>query len=37
MNVIAMFVAIGKGTQPAWHRGGQLCLDEVVIKDKFPG
>ncbi len=36
-HVIAMFVAIGKGTKPAWPRGGQLCLDEVVIKDKFPG
>jgi nitroreductase len=36
-HVIAMFVAMGKGTKPAWPRGGQLCLDEVVIKDKFPG
>jgi len=36
-HVIAMFVAIGKGIKPAWPRGGQLCLDEVVIKDKFPG
>jgi nitroreductase len=36
-HVIAMFVAIGKGTKPARPRGGQLCLDEVVIKDKFPG
>ena len=36
-HVIAMFVAMGKGTKPAWPRGGQLCLDEVVIKDKFSG
>ncbi len=34
-HVIAMFVAIGKGTQPAWPRGGQLPLEEVVIQDKF--
>jgi nitroreductase len=34
-HVIAMFVAIGKGVQEAWPRGGQLALDEVVINDKF--
>ena len=34
-HVIAMFVAIGKGVQEAWPRGGQLPLDEVVINDKF--
>jgi len=34
-HVIAMFVAIGKGTQEAWPRPGQLALDEVVIKNKF--
>lgn len=31
----AMFVAIGKGTQAAWPRGGQLAMDEVVIRNKF--
>ena len=36
-HIVAMFVAIGKGVKPAWPRGGQLCLDEVVIKDKFVG
>ena len=36
-HVVTMFVAVGKGTKPAWPRGGQLCLDEVVIKDKFAG
>ncbi|MCP4451092.1 MAG: nitroreductase family protein [Planctomycetes bacterium] len=36
-HVVTMFVVVGKGTKPAWARGGQLCLDEVVIKDKFPG
>jgi nitroreductase len=34
-HVIAMFVAIGKGTKEAWPRPGQLGLDEVVIKDRF--
>ena len=34
-HVITMFVAIGKGTQEAWPRPGQLALDEVVIKDSF--
>ena len=34
-HVIAMFVAIGKGTKEAWPRPGQLALDEVVIKDRF--
>lgn len=34
-HVIAMFVAIGKGTKEAWPRGGQLDLDEVVVKNSF--
>lgn len=34
-HVIAMFVAIGKGTKEAWPRPGQLSLDEVVIKNQF--
>ncbi|WP_019557021.1 nitroreductase family protein [Thiomicrorhabdus arctica] len=34
-HVIAMFVAIGKSTKEAWPRGGQLALDEVVIKNRF--
>ena len=33
--VIAMFVAIGKRTQDAWPRPGQLPLDEVVINNRF--
>jgi nitroreductase len=36
-HVIAMFVAIGKGTKEAWPRPGQLALDEVVIENSFPG
>lgn len=31
----AMFVAIGKGIKEAWPRGGQLAMDEVVIRDRF--
>ena len=34
-HVIAMFVAIGKGTKEAWPRPGQLDLDEVIIKNSF--
>jgi len=34
-HVIAMFVAIGKGTKDPWPRPGQLSLDEVVIKNSF--
>lgn len=34
-HVIAMFVAIGKRTQDAWPRSGQLSLDEVVISNSF--
>lgn len=32
---IAMFVAIGKGTQEARPRGGQLPFEEVVIQNRF--
>lgn len=34
-HVIAMFVAIGKGTQEAWPRPGQLGLENVVLRDGF--
>jgi nitroreductase len=34
-HVIAMFVAIGKGTKEAWPRPGQLPLEEVVIMNSF--
>ena len=34
-HVIAMFVAIGKGTKEAWPRPGQLSLNEVVINNSF--
>ncbi len=34
-HVIAMFVAVGKGTKEAWPRTGQLPMDEVVIENHF--
>jgi len=34
-HVITMFVVIGKATQEAWPRPGQLDRDEVVIIDRF--
>lgn len=34
-HVIAMMLAIGKATAPANPRGGQLPLEDVVIKDRF--
>lgn len=34
-HVIAMFVAIGKSTQEAWPRAGQLEPADVVIENSF--
>ena len=34
-HVIAMFVAIGKGTKEAWPRPGQVSLEEVVTHNAF--
>jgi nitroreductase len=34
-HVIAMFVAIGKGIQEPWPRGGQLPRGEVVVQNRF--
>lgn len=34
-HVVAMFVAIGKGTKEPWARGGQLPMGEVVIQNRF--
>jgi len=34
-HLVAMFVAIGKGIQEPWPRGGQLPVDEVVKIDHF--
>jgi len=35
-HVISMLMVIGKQTQPAMPRGGQLPLDKVLFIDKFP-
>ena len=35
-HIVAMLVAVGRATQPARPRGGQLSLDEVVVTDRFP-
>jgi len=34
-HVVAMFVVLGKATQPAWPRAGQLPMAEVVIRERF--
>ena len=34
-HVIGFMISVGKGTQPARPKGGQLALDEVVVNDKF--
>jgi len=34
-HVIAMFVAIGKGIEPAFPRSGQLEMHDVVIENRF--
>ena len=34
-HVISFMLAIGKGTQEPWPRGGQLPLQDVVITNRF--
>lgn len=34
-HVISFMVAIGKGTQPAWPKPGQLSYDQVVVQNTF--
>ncbi len=34
-HVISFMIAVGKGTQEAWPKPGQLDYDEVVIPNKF--
>jgi nitroreductase len=34
-HVISFMIAVGKGTQPAWPKPGQLSYDEVVIQNTF--
>lgn len=34
-HLVAMFIAVGKGVQDPWPRGGQLLMDEVVKINHF--
>lgn len=34
-HVIGMMITVGKATQPAWPKPGQLPLSEVVVHDRF--
>lgn len=34
-HVIGFMITVGKGTQPAWAKPGQLPLSEVVVHDRF--
>jgi nitroreductase len=34
-HLISFMIAIGKGTQPAWPKPGQLAYGEVVIENRF--
>ncbi len=34
-HVIAMFVAIGKGTKEPWPRGGEIPTEEAIIQNCF--
>ncbi|SKB07789.1 Nitroreductase [Prosthecobacter debontii] len=34
-HLISFMIAVGKGTQPAWPKPGQLSYEEVVIQNTF--
>ena len=34
-QVVSMFVTIGRAVGDAWPRGGQLPMDEVLVRDRF--
>lgn len=34
-HVVSFMLAIGKPLREPWPRGGQLDMDEVVIRDRF--
>ena len=34
-HVIGFMIAVGKAAKPAWPKGGQLALSEVVVHDRF--
>lgn len=35
-HVIGLLIAVGKATRPAWPKPGQLPLEEVIVRDRFP-
>jgi nitroreductase len=35
-HLIVLMIVVGKSSEPAKERGGQLSLDEVVFENKFP-
>jgi nitroreductase len=36
-HVMGAMIAVGKGTKDPWPKPGQLSLEEVVIRNRFPG
>ena len=34
-HVIAFMITVGKATKPAWPKGSQLPLENVVIHDSY--
>ena len=34
-HVIAMYVAIGKGTKDPWPKGGEIPVSEAIIQNHF--
>lgn len=34
-HLISFMIAVGKGTQPAWPKPGQLAHDEVIVQNRF--
>jgi nitroreductase len=34
-HVIGFMITVGKAVKPAWPKGGQLALSEVVVQDRF--
>ena len=35
-HVIGLLIAVGKAIKPAWPKPGQLPLEEVIVREKFP-
>ncbi len=35
-HVIGLLIVVGKAIKPAWPKPGQLPLEEVIVREKFP-